>query len=282
MRAPTRSPYVFTEARLRLWAKEGRGQGEGADYRPWLQCRNVKSRGRKHRLRGILHDRVLHVMSDLERNALLFFERQPQVLDVREQFPLDRDVTREIARAMGVRHPADPVTNVDIVMTTDLLVTFMGKGCLPVARAFSVKEASDMLKPRTVVKQEIERRYWERFGYGWQPLLDTELRRAGYFNAVLWAREWFYLPVAGTPKGVWRQRCQRVIAALAARRDDDLGTLVRRLEAQGGFGAGEVLSTLRHLVARQAVDYAFAEGTPTLDTPLTLFGLRAAVARQVA
>lgn len=282
MRAPTRSPYVFTEARLRLWTKEGRGQGEGADYRPWLQCRNVKSRGRKHRLRGILHDRVLHLMSDLERNALLFLERQPQVLDVREQFPLDRDVTREIAKAMGLSHPADPVTNVDIVMTTDLLVTFMGQGGLPVTRAFSVKEASDMLKPRTVVKQEIERRYWERLGYRWQPLLDTELRRAGYFNAVLWAREWFYLPVAGTQEGLWHQRCERVIAALAVGRDEDLGAIVRRLEAQGGFGAGEVLSTLRHLVARQVIDYAFAEGTPTLDAPLALFNLRPAAARLAA
>lgn len=283
MRIPARSPYVFTEARLRKWTKEGRGQRDGADYRPWLECRNVKSRGRKHRMRGILHDRVIHLMSDLERNAVLYFERQPQTIDIREQFPLDREVTREIARAMGVGHPADPVTGVDIVMTTDLLVTFRDRRGTPVTRPFSVKESQDLLNRRTVVKQEIERRYWERFGYRWKPLLDKTLRRRKYFNAILWAREWFYLPPAGAGEAaLWAQRCYRVLAKLEAGTCYDLGDLVSTLEAEGGFDVGQVLSTLRHLVARQAVDYAFAEGTPTLDTPLTLFNVGAAVARQAA
>lgn len=227
MRIPSRSPYVFTEAKHRAWLKAGRGQGEGASYRPWLECRNVKSRGRKHRLPGILHDRTLHLMSDLERNAVLHFEQQPQVLDIREQVPLDREQTRAIAKAMGVPHPTDPVSKVEIVMTTDLAITFVGKSGAAVVRPFSVKESSDLLKRRTQEKQEIERRYWERLGFRWTPLLDSQLRNRDYFNALLWAREWFYLP--GTSTGttaLWQKRCDLVLAELVANRCRSLGDLV--------------------------------------------------------
>lgn len=283
MRVPTRSPYVFTEARRDLWLKQGRGQGEGASYRPWLECRNVKSRGRKHRLPGIIHDRVLHLMSDLERNAVLYFERQPNVVDIKEQHPLDRDVTRSIAQAMGVEPPTDPVSGVEIVMTTDLLITFMGRTGVHRTRAFSVKEAEDLLKWRTREKQEIERRYWERTGFRWAPLLDGDLRNCAYFNALLWARQWYHLP-GSDPRtvGVWAERCERVLFELSLGRAASVGELVQRVEMGGGFAPGEVLSALRHAVARQWVDYDFARGTPTLRAPLAFFTIRADAMRRAA
>ena len=45
------------------------------------------------------------------------------VTDIREQFPLDRDETRQIAAAMGVKHPADSASQTDIVMTTDFMIS---------------------------------------------------------------------------------------------------------------------------------------------------------------
>lgn len=283
MRVSARSPYVFTEAKLVTWSKVGRGQGEGADYRPWLECRNVKSRGRKHRLPGILHDRTLHLMSDLERNAVLHFEQQPQVLEIREQVPLDREITRAIARAMGVTHPTDPVSKVEIVMTTDLAIIYVGKNGARVMRAFSVKEASDLLNRRTREKQEIERRYWERLGFRWSHLLDADLRNLHYFNAILWAREWFYLPTSMAPMiALWQERCNLLLAELIAGRCRSLEELVRSLEGQSAFGPGEVLSALRHLVARQRVGYNFHAGTPTMATPLTSFQVRECELRMAA
>lgn len=269
------SPYVFTEARRIRWIKEGRGQGDRAAYRPWLQTRNVKSRGRKHRMRGILHDRVMHLMSDLERNAVLHFERQDDVLDIKEQFPLDRDVTRRIARAMGVQHPTDPASKVEIVMTTDLLVVFARcSDRRVIARPFSVKQAKDLLDPRTLVKQEIERRYWERLGLRWNPLLDGILRDRPYFEAIRWARDRFYMDrVAGMDERAWQARRWRVLAALECAPGGALGDLLAAVERTGGFGSGEALSTLRHLIARKLVDYDFNEGVPTLETSLALFSV---------
>ncbi len=281
-RYPERSPYAFTDAKLKRWTKEGRGAGEGASYRPWLECRNVRSRGRKHRLPGMLHDRVMHLMSDLERNAVLFFERDPRVLDLREQYPLDREITRAIARELGTRHPRDPATGTDIVMTTDLLVTFNnGRGSRS-TRAFSVKPAGELLDHRIVIKQEMERRYWERLGIVWRPLLDTTLRRREYFNAVLWAREWFRFPTKdASVLASWARRCASVEAELM----DAVGTLgdvVRSLSAGPDMNAGEVLSSLRHLVATGRVRYDFALGVPTLDAEVSAFIVSEAGLRKAA
>lgn len=268
------SPYILTERRIGAWVREGRGHGDGVNYRPWLTVRNVKSRGRKHRMRGILHDRVLHLMSDLERNAVLHFERQQQVTDIKEQFPLDRDVTRQIARTMGIRHPTDPVSNVEIVMTTDLLITFRQISGKLVSRTFSVKEAKDLLDPRVREKQEIERRYWERFGVRWKPMLDNLLRDNSRFETIRWARDWYYVDgVAGMDARAWESRARRVLKSLERAGDVTLGDFIAEVGAGGGFGAGEVLSTLRHLAARSLVALDPSLGVPTFETPLSCFSI---------
>lgn len=277
------STYAFTEERRLKWLREGRGAGEGVSYMPWLEVGNVKSSGRKHRFPGALHDRVMHLMSDLERNAVAYFERQPQVIDLREQFPLDRDVTRAIAKAMGVRHPADPWTDVDVVMTTDLLVTFRTSSGRIAVRPFSIKESADLLKRRTQQKQEIERRYWRRNGETLQLLTDRQLRDTDLINALLWAREWFEPPVVRDVASLrWPQKCRAVLAALDEVVVGDLGDLVACAERRARFAPGEALSVLRHLLARQRVDYVFENGTPTLATPVSLFALRRAPDLRIA
>ena len=266
------SPYVLTESRIEAWVREGRGQGSGADYRPWLTVRNVKSRGRKHRMRGILHDRILHLMSDLERNAVLHFETKSQVVDIREQVPLDREITRAITKSMGVQHPMDPASKVEIIMTTDLLVTFRLADGRLVSRAFSVKPAKDLLDTRVKEKQEIERRYWQRLGVRWKPMLDNILRDSPRFETIRWVRDWFYVDrVAGLDEAAWERRRRRVADALQTADDMSVGEFTSSVAARGDFAAGEVLSTLRHLAARGLIGFDPVLGVPTLSSPLSRF-----------
>lgn len=44
--------------------KEGRGQGYGKHYKPFLTVRDVLSKGRVHRRPSITHGRVVHLLSD--------------------------------------------------------------------------------------------------------------------------------------------------------------------------------------------------------------------------
>ncbi|TVQ57973.1 MAG: hypothetical protein EA355_03075 [Rhodobacteraceae bacterium] len=113
----------WTEEKIQKRFAEGFGRGVGRDYKPWLTVgRSAPSVGSSNRSGARTTGRVHHYLSDTERNAFLIYDWAASVVDIREQFPLDRGETRAIAEAMGVRHPTYPGTAVPVVMTTDFLL----------------------------------------------------------------------------------------------------------------------------------------------------------------
>jgi hypothetical protein len=68
--------------------KEGRGQGTGAEYTPWLYVQDVPSNGLAHRIKGWKTKREHHFFSTLERDYFYVLEWSPFVIDIREQYPL--------------------------------------------------------------------------------------------------------------------------------------------------------------------------------------------------
>jgi len=65
-----KNQYRNSEAKNARWIKEGRGQGNGKDYKPWFTVRDVPSEGRSHRLFGHITHRTHHLLSDLELATL--------------------------------------------------------------------------------------------------------------------------------------------------------------------------------------------------------------------
>src|SRR5690606_37259439 len=118
----SRRKYQFSEAKVQKYIKEGRGAGDGASYRPWLTVYDLPSRGRSHRVFGIKTRRVHHLLSDGEWKSFLRFEFDDTVLDIREQFPLDRRQTMRAARELGYQHPIT-TDGTPYVMTIDFLLT---------------------------------------------------------------------------------------------------------------------------------------------------------------
>src|SRR5688500_7977245 len=96
-------------------------QRTGKDYVPGIITQDFSSKGRDHRKKGILHDRILHALSDLESNFLDVIQWITCVTDIREQFLLDLDETQAIAREIAVKHPH--VKGQNIYLTTDMVVT---------------------------------------------------------------------------------------------------------------------------------------------------------------
>lgn len=121
----TRLRYVFDEARVQRFIAEGRGQGFGADFSPWLQIQDVPSSGRSHRPYGIKSQRVHHLLSDGEWKCFLKFEGAQDVVEIQEQFPLDRMETFRIAHRLGFKHPRT-LDGTPYVMTLDFLVMTTG------------------------------------------------------------------------------------------------------------------------------------------------------------
>lgn len=155
--------------------KEGRGQGVGSVYKPWIRIQDVPSLGRVTRLKGIKTNRQHEFLSDLERNFFYILEYSDTVIDIREQFPLlPLEETILIAKELGIEHPQNPDTGEFIVMTTDFLISInSNKGKKEVAR--TLKHKDELLNKRVLEKFEIERIYWKSREIDWSIVTETDI-----------------------------------------------------------------------------------------------------------
>lgn len=237
--------YDITERRIAAWKKQGRGEGHGAEYKPWLTIQNVPSTGRSSRLLGVTTKRMHQLLSDIERGVCLALDGCESVVDIREQFPLPREETIAIAAEMGVKHPKQG--GVDVVMTTDFLVD-VRQGSEVRLEAIAVKSASALDDKRTIEKLEIERRYWLRRGVAWR--ISTELDLTfGEKMLALWCHgmdsfEHFEAPSVGS----WAEQCDRLVAELERSNAQPLSAFFKRLETEHGFEPGDALTVIRHLL----------------------------------
>jgi hypothetical protein len=172
--------------------KDGRGEGKGANYRPWLQIQDVPSSGLTERPKGWKTGREHHLMSQLEASYFFVLDWSQLVLDIREQFPLlPLEETQQIAEQCGYAHPTDPKTQQSVVMTTDFLITLKQDDC-EIEHARTLKPASDLQSERTLEKLEIERRYWERRKVDWGIVTEQEIPKNLVEN-LKWLRSHYWL-----------------------------------------------------------------------------------------
>lgn len=244
--------YGFDEEKLARFLKEGRGQGTGVDYLPWLTVQDVSSLGLSSRMHSRKTGREHHLLSKIEAGLFLILDWSDSVVDIREQFPLDREETRRIAAEMGVRHPADPQSRVDIVMTTDFLATVRTNTTTKeIAR--SVKPSKELDITRTLEKQEIERCYWHLRGVDWGLVTELDLP-SQRIKSLRWLHEMQSLQHMTEPyTGYWDDRCTRFLLCLAQATTMTIKQFVGLLDSTQGFAIGEALTVLRHLAANKRI-----------------------------
>jgi len=155
--------------------REGRGQGRGSDYKPWLLVQDVPSQGLATRIKGWKTKRVHHLLSNLELSYFYVLEWSPVVFDIREQYPLlPLEETLAIAEQCGIRHPTDPKTQEPVVMTTDFFIS-VPQSIKVIEQARTLKTAKDLQSQRTIEKLEIERRYWQGRDIDWGIVTEREI-----------------------------------------------------------------------------------------------------------
>jgi TnsA endonuclease N terminal/TnsA endonuclease C terminal len=165
----------WTEEKRDRYMKEGRGQGSGRDYKPWIEVSDFSSSGRVSRDLGWKTNRVHYLMSDGETRLYYLFEWSDRIVDIREQFPLlDRELCFKIAEEMGVEYPKDPKSGAPYVLTTDFMLTVIRDGNrADEARTF--KPSKSLNDKRTALKLEIERRYYTSKGVNWKIVTEKDL-----------------------------------------------------------------------------------------------------------
>ena len=244
--------YAIDEKKIERFIKEGRGVGDGANYKPWLTIQDVPSLGLSARPTSHKTQREHHLLSKSEIGAFHLYNWRDDVTDIREQFPLNRSITQRIASEMGIPHPRDPQTQCDIVMTTDFLITINNhNGTRLIAR--SIKLHSDLERVNVIDKQEIERRYWEQEGIDWGIITDLQIPKQKILN-ISWAHEFYSFAGLTVPhSGYWEERCSIFLSQLSRRRQITIQEFIQNLELKAGFKPGEGISVIRHLVAHKII-----------------------------
>ena len=153
------------------YISEGRGQGNGAEYKPWITIQNFASRGMVSRIKGQTTGRIHHLMSNYETSLFYLLDWSDNVTDIREQYPLLNlpDVV-EIAEKAQIRYPFDPKSGFPYVLTSDFCIETLNG-----TEAIAVKASAELTKPRVCEKLEIERRYWASQNIKWRIITEREI-----------------------------------------------------------------------------------------------------------
>jgi hypothetical protein len=237
---------TWNKAKYERYLKEGRGQGEGSSYCPWISVHDFSSQGTISRIAGHKTGRVHHFLSRNELNYFFLLEWSDKVLDIREQFPLsDIAMAADIARAAGISYPRDNVSGFPYVLTCDFMITST-EGLL----ARTIKSTDDLCNPRTVEKLEIERRYWSRKGVDWRIVTEREMPLQKCQNV-----EWLYTSaVIPDEIAAYRQEMLRLID-----RSVPLVHLSKYFDVQYGLPPGSGLRLLKHLIWTRCIEYNMHE-----------------------
>lgn len=233
-----------------------KGEGRGANYLPWLTVQDVPSQGLATRIRGHKTKRIHHLLSKLETDFFCLMEMSPQVIDIREQYPLlPLEETQTIANICGIRHPTDPKKQRSIVMTTDFLITCLWQG-KQVEIARTLKYSQDLASKRTLEKLEIERRYWQSRQIDWGIVTEKELSPILVQNCRL-LRDYLELPEEGLGEQETKMILEVLMQKIECNKHIPLRQVALECDCGLGLAKGTSLAMAYHLIAtrRWGVDW---------------------------
>ncbi len=248
------------------FVKEGRGQGVGSEYKPWIRIQDVPSKGRSTRVRGLKTQRQHEFLSDMERNYFYYLEYSDKVNDIREQFPLlPLEDTILIAEELGYVHPKHPFTGENIALTTDFLITVEENGKLSTI-ARTIKAKDDLLDRRVIEKFEIERVYWQRREVDWAIVTETEIDKTVAKN-ISYFLSYYNIGSLDAFNNISDEEIQDLIMEFLKRIIDTENTIreiASIFDKDMSLPKGTGISIFKHLLARKVI-VADLTGTFSID-----------------
>lgn len=245
----------WSNAKRKRYIDEGRGQGIGADYKPWTNIYEFSSKGRATRTYSPKTNRVLQLHSDNQYRAFLTFEFNPSVTDIRESYPL-LDLLEVIDNQKDLRLDkfVDKVTKEPFVLTTNFLLTVTQKDGSEKHIARTVKNRSELKRKITFEKLEIERRYWQQKNIDWKVITDKELPRQAAKN-IEWVRETLF-----DSEHVNKDEMSLILYKFLIENEElPLRQTLRLFDRVEGLEKGTGLYLFRYLIAKREVQVDMTE-----------------------
>jgi len=265
--------YVtWNEKTVERFKKEGRGTGEGSHYKPWLNIGDVPSRGRTADPFGLKTGRPHQLLSKNELAFFLLVEWAPDVVDIREQYPLlDEAETQDVAMQIGAAHPYYPGTNVATVMTVDFMVTRVINGTRTL-HAYDVKETSEAENEHSIGKLEIARETLQRRGIAHDLVFSTMLPSAEVAN-IAWIRGGQKRPNEVEPHPRFFEEQMEALAAdmRSTRFTGTLEEFCMQFDSRSGVGRGTGLRVARMLMLARVIQAPLASEAHLASLPVGEF-----------
>jgi hypothetical protein len=166
----------WDEDKFKKWIQEGRGQGEGKEYKPWLTVQDFPSKGRVSRIFGWKTKRTHHFFTDTETRYFYLLEWEDDVLDIREHYPLF-NCEEVIQNKAGLNFELfkDKDTGTPYILSTSFLITLKKPNGKIVYLARSLKADYELERKSALERLEIERRYWQSQNIDWGIVTQKEI-----------------------------------------------------------------------------------------------------------
>lgn len=242
----------WDENKLKKYISEGRGQGLGKDYKPWITIHDFPSDGFSSRQPGWKSNRVCHFLSNNELRYFYLLEWADDVTDIREQYPMNLEDTMRIADKLGIKHPQNNKNDVPYVMTSDFMITVVNQDGKETSIARTIKPAKDLEKKSVIEHFEIERRYWSEKGISWGIVTDKDIPRV-FVSNIEWTY-YSYYPDSYNHMGIKElQYLGEILKERLEKYDGKIVHAARVFDNEMNLTLGTALDIFKHLVARKEI-----------------------------
>lgn len=237
---------------------EGRGQGSGKDYQPFIRIQDFPSRGQRNREFGLTTQRQHDYMSLPELRYHYIVDWAKVVIDIQEQFPLfslnrhsPLEETLAIAKHLDIRHPKCNTTKEPVPLTTDFLLTIaMPVGVFRMARTVKLtKDLLNMRKVRRILEKfELERRYWKARGVHWALVTELQINLSLADN-IKWAYKFHRISDLYPLTEEFIAQIALVLTEMITKSNAPLCEVALNCDERLGLESGRSLTVARHLIA---------------------------------
>lgn len=231
---------------------EGRGNGKGVDYKPWLKVHEIiNPRGRAHRILGWKHQRVYQLMSDNEFYFFLIIQWQDNIIDIREQFPLKPlEMTLDIADRLNITHgPRN--SQQKTVMTTDFVITVKTSNTV-IDLARTIKPLEDMKNKRVIEKLLIEEAYWRKKNIEWGVVTDDRINKTMAKNIYSIYTDYFWDKYIRLEPWIIKELAS-IFKEMLINNKSNIYEACTRLENEVTWEPGEGLRFFKYLLAHKEI-----------------------------
>ena len=216
----------------------------GVDYQPFLENRDVPSMGKRTRIKSWTVGRTHHLFSNLELGTFLTLDTDPNVVDIREQYPLlPVRVVRQLAGDLGIRYSMNGAYHVH---TTDFVVTMSDGSHI----AYSVKPSSQLSNKRVLEKLALENRFWALNDIKHSIITELDLNQS-YINGIAqyhgYRFEWIDSEEHGTDLLIE----EALLSAISTHPKTPLRSLCSMVDKSMGLASGQALRTVKRFLANE-------------------------------